>query len=702
VGFKLVDDLLTWCESNHVYLILDMHACPGGQGYDQAISDYNPPAPSLWESPANRSKLIALWHEVASRYATKQWIGGYDLINEPNWTFENKSNLNGCSDQTNAPLRQLMMDLTTTIRQVDTNHIIFLLGNCWGGNYSGMLPPWDQNLVIGFHKYWDDPTPASLQKWVNLRDQWNLPVWLGETGENSNEWFRDVVRAAEQANIGWAWWPWKKIGATAGPVFIRKPAGYQAILNYWRNTGPRPSTNAALSGLLALAQAARLENCDVRRDVLDALIRPDPQGVTLPFKSNTVPGLLFAADYDLGRQGEAYFDTTTTNAYNNGSAYRNDSVDIQPISDSVPGNGFNVGWLDPGDWMKYSVVPLVPGPYRVYARVAGGSANGRFYLESGGSNVTGMISVPATGGYQNWTTIPVANITNSSVMSSFKLVVVTNGFNLNWLSFETVPGTSTGLPAGWLDQDVGFPTLPGSAAVNPGNGTWVISGSGTDVWNTSDQFHFAAADLTGNGMLVARAVQVENTGAHPKAGVMLRDTLNSNAPYAFVFAGSNTVNFESRPVTGASSTNTRSIVATCPQWLKIIRTGTSFAAFFSSDGATWNSLGTRSITMGAAIKAGLAVCANNNAALNAGLLDNVSLVSAPTTPLQMTAGFAVDGSIVLSWPDWAAGYQLLTTTNLGQPVVWNLVTNLSSIQNGTVSVTLPKDDANRFFRLATP
>jgi endoglucanase len=161
---------------------------------------------------------------------TNTWIAGYDLINEPNWTFENRSNLNGCDDQTNAPLRQLLVDITAAIRQVDTNHMIILEGNCWAGNYNGLLPPWDDNLVISFHKYWDAPTAASLQPWVDKRNQWNMPVWLGESGENSNEWFRDVVRHCEQANIGWAWWPWKKIGTISGPVIVQKPAGYQAIL----------------------------------------------------------------------------------------------------------------------------------------------------------------------------------------------------------------------------------------------------------------------------------------------------------------------------------------------------------------------------------------------------------------------------------------------------------------------------------------
>ncbi len=447
-GFNLVDELLRWCESYQLYLILDMHGCPGGQGYDKPISDYNPPAPSLWESATNRSKLIALWQEIARRYANRLWLGGYDLVNEPNWTFEGDANLNGCSDQSNAPLRQLLMEITAAIRQEDTNHIIFLAGNCWGGNYNGILPPWDPNLVISFHKYWDAPTAESLQGRVALRDQWNLPVWLGESGENSNEWFRDVVRVAEQANIGWAWWPWKKIGAISGPVTIPKPAGYQAILDFWRNTGPKPSTNAALSGLLALAQAARFENCLLHPDVFDALLRPNTQGVTLAFKSNSVPGLIFAADYDLGRPGEAYHDQSTNSPANSGGVYRNDAVDIETCNDAPPNIGYDVAWLDPGDWMKYTVVPVGPGPYAVSARVAAANAGGSFYVEVAGSNVTGNINVPATGGYQSWITLPARVFTNLQPMTSFKLVVVSGSFNLNWLRFEhAAPALPTGLNA---------------------------------------------------------------------------------------------------------------------------------------------------------------------------------------------------------------------------------------------------------------
>jgi aryl-phospho-beta-D-glucosidase BglC (GH1 family) len=447
-GFKLTDDLLTWCEAYGLYVVLDMHAAPGGQGRDQPISDYNPPTPSLWENPANRAKLVALWREIATRYANRTSIAAYDLINEPNWTFENRPNINGCDDQTNAPLRQLLMDITAAIRQVDTNHMIILEGNCWAGNYNGILPPWDDNLVISFHKYWDSPTAASLQPWVDRRNQWNMPVWLGETGENSNEWFRDVAYNTGLLNIGWAWWPWKKLGTITGPVIVQKPAGYQAILNYWNNTGPRPATNVAVNALLALAQATRYENCVVRPDVIDALIRADTQGQTLPYTNHTIPGVIFAANYDLGRPGEAYLDQTTNNPHNTGNAYRNDSVDIEVCSDVAPPIGHDVGWTESGEWLKFTVPSFPAGPFSVSARVASGSGGGKFYVEVGGSNVTGLINVPATGGWQNWTTLPARVFTNSIPTNSFRVVIDTAGFNLHWLQFTSLlPSAPTGLNA---------------------------------------------------------------------------------------------------------------------------------------------------------------------------------------------------------------------------------------------------------------
>ena len=146
----------------------------------------------------------------------------------------------------------------------------------------------------------------------------------------------------------------------------------------------------------------------------------------------------------MGRLGEAFYDDSTNNPYNSGSSYRNESVDIEACSDSAPSIGYDVGWLDASKMLKYTATILVPGTYAVSARVAGGNAGGSFYLEIGGSNVTGIIQVPATEGWQSWSTLPARTFTIAEPATSFKFVVVSAGFNLNWLRFDSLNAPALG------------------------------------------------------------------------------------------------------------------------------------------------------------------------------------------------------------------------------------------------------------------
>src|SRR5579864_9414256 len=108
VGFTLTDSLISWCKANHMYVILDLHAAPGGQGNDLNISDRDPSKPSSWQSDANRQKTIALWQKIAARYANETTVGAYDILNEPNWGFEDTlHDRNGLKEEKNVPLKQL-------------------------------------------------------------------------------------------------------------------------------------------------------------------------------------------------------------------------------------------------------------------------------------------------------------------------------------------------------------------------------------------------------------------------------------------------------------------------------------------------------------------------------------------------------------------------------------------------------------------
>ena len=80
-------------------------------------------------------------------------------------------------------------------------------------------------MVLSFHKYWNKNDLNSIQAILNAREQYNVPVWLGETGENSNVWFTEAIHLFESNNIGWAWWPLKKMGFN-NPLEIKTNDGY--------------------------------------------------------------------------------------------------------------------------------------------------------------------------------------------------------------------------------------------------------------------------------------------------------------------------------------------------------------------------------------------------------------------------------------------------------------------------------------------
>jgi len=259
-GFKLTDRLLKWCEKNEIYLILDLHAAPGGQGNDRPIADVDTTKPQLWESEYNLQKTITLWEKLAERYKNEEWIGGYDLINETNYKMDG-----------NEPLRKLFLDITAKIRNTDKNHIIFIEGNQFANDYTGLTPPWDKNMVYSFHKYWNAATIETIQKYLDLREEFNVPFWMGESGENKNNWYREVVALLESNNIGWAWWTIKKIGSESGIMNVTRPQGYQKVIEYWTGKGPRPSENEAMITFTELAENMKIENCKVNYGVLGAL-----------------------------------------------------------------------------------------------------------------------------------------------------------------------------------------------------------------------------------------------------------------------------------------------------------------------------------------------------------------------------------------------------------------------------------------------
>lgn len=441
-GFKMTDSLMAWCKANQMYLILDLHAAPGGQGNDNNISDRDPSKPSLWDSEANQQKTIALWTKLAERYKDEPWIGGYDIINEPNWGFEHpEKDKNGLQEKRNAPLRKLMVDITKAIRSVDKNHIIIIEGNGWGNNYNGILPVWDNNMVLSFHKYWNYNDAASLEGILKIRTENNVPVWLGETGENSNLWFRDAIHLLERNNIGWAWWPLKKIGVN-NPLEIPTNPEYEKLVQYLNGHAEKPSAAEVSKGLMALAESAKLENNIVHRDVIDAMIRQPHDDSTRPYKAITVGDntVVPAVDYDLGRNGFAYFDLDTADyhvatgkytAGNRGRVYRNDGVDI--AVDSTAKDKYYVNYIEDGEWLQYSLQVPKAGNYQLKLNTASIHGKGKLSVYVNGKLVAAKVPVPNTGSWFDFKTFDVKRIPLKAGKQVVKIVSDSGGYNFSHL-----------------------------------------------------------------------------------------------------------------------------------------------------------------------------------------------------------------------------------------------------------------------------
>jgi len=270
-GFELLDRIIGWCKAENLYVILDMHCAPGGQTGDN-IDDGNG-FPFLFKSAANRKQTADIWRKIAARYKNETIILGYDLLNEPIAHYFDVNDLN-------PHLEPTYKQITAAVRSVDKNHLIFIGGAQWDSNFKIFGKPFDSKAVYTFHKYWTDVKQDVIQEYVDYRDKYNVPIYVGETGENKDEWVRDFRILCEKNNIGWHYWPYKKMDNAAGFMSFNIPAGYEDIIEYTekprasfediRKVGPidREKMKKALYGFL---ESCKFENCTPQKGYIEAL-----------------------------------------------------------------------------------------------------------------------------------------------------------------------------------------------------------------------------------------------------------------------------------------------------------------------------------------------------------------------------------------------------------------------------------------------
>ena len=271
-GFKLLDRLVAWCRAEGLYVILDLHAAPGGQ--TGANIDDSAGYPWLYQSPQEQEHLIVIWRRLATRYRDEPIVLGYDLLNEPIPPFPKLAPLN-------SSLEPLYQKVSEEIRKVDRHHILIVGGAHWDGDFSIFGKPFDTNVVYTFHKYWTAPDESVIKQYVEFRERLDVPIWMGESGENTDDWIAKFVNTLEKNNIGWAFWPYKKLEKTTAVVSIVPTANWAKIVEFAklpRGTGhveerlkARPDQETINRAFAELLENVSLQKCRVNAGYLRAL-----------------------------------------------------------------------------------------------------------------------------------------------------------------------------------------------------------------------------------------------------------------------------------------------------------------------------------------------------------------------------------------------------------------------------------------------
>jgi autotransporter-associated beta strand protein len=295
------------------------------------------------------------------------------------------------------------------------------------------------------------------------------------------------------------------------------------------------------------------------------------------------------------------------------------------------------------------------------------------------------------------TNVVTTNCADGAVTASspyfYYVTALTNASESAWSA--TVGAVAPGVPAPWTTRDIGSPDMPGYAFQT--NGVFNLNAAGTDIWNTSDQFSFTFQPVTPDCDLRARVLNIAGTSTWAKAGVMIRQSLDAGAAYAFCLltpaygTTQNGVAFQERTSSGASASQvaqTSGLIA--PYWVRLSRTNSTFTAYNSPDGTNWTSMGSTAIAMNGTVYAGLALCGNLNNEINTTLMDQVTVQ--PGTPSAPAGLFAIPGNaqVTLYWSasDGATSYNVKRslTSGSGYVTVRNATgTNMvdAGLTNGT-------------------
>ena len=278
----------------------------------------------------------------------------------------------------------------------------------------------------------------------------------------------------------------------------------------------------------------------------------------------------------------------------------------------------------------------------------------------------------------SWSDTSITVTVPSGAVSGYIAASVTPGMNDSNAVYFTV--TTQPLTSGWLDQNIG--ASGGSATYS--NSTFTLVGANGNIGNTADGFHFVYQPLSGDGTIVARVANIQGAGS-PQVGVMIRETLTPDSTTAFLMYNPNQGQFYYRSTTGAAiSEQTNNFSSSAyPYWVKLTRSGNVFTGSMSSDGETWQQIGTETISMATNVYIGMAVSSIYVTAT----FDYVSL-STPSAPAPSITGLsATTGSIGSQIIITGSGFG--TTQGSSAGILSDAPMTINSWNDTSITATIP-------------
>jgi hypothetical protein len=273
-----------------------------------------------------------------------------------------------------------------------------------------------------------------------------------------------------------------------------------------------------------------------------------------------VPGTVQAENYDTGGQGVAY-NVTAVNG--TGNSYRTDGVDLEATTDT--GTGYDVGWTGSGQWFKYTVNVATAGTYTVGLRLAAPSAvtDALHISNSAGTNLSGSVAAPATGGYQTWTTVSVS-FTLPAGTQTLTVNQDAAGWNINYLTFASSGGGTVGAPYGGTaaavpgtvqaeNYDTGGQSVGYSVTAVNGSGNSYRS-DGVDLETTSDSGGGYDIGWTGAGQWFKYTVNVATAGTYTVGLRLAAPSAVADALHIVNSSGANLSGNVAAPATGGYQT----------------------------------------------------------------------------------------------------------------------------------------------------